>query len=271
MPELPEVETTMRGLEPHITGETIVQTIIRCPKLRWPIDKNLSGILTGQTVLGLSRRGKYLLVKLTNGTLIIHLGMSGRLCVLMQPEEPKKHDHVDLIFSNKYIMRYTDPRRFGAIVYTTDDPLQHPLLASLGVEPLTDAFTAEYLLSRAKSRRMAIKPFIMDSKVVVGVGNIYATEALFLSGIHPTLPACELKQRDAVRLIEVIKKILAVAITQGGTTLKDFMQTDGRPGYFAQQLHVYGRGGLPCTNCGGILQSCFLGQRSTVFCQSCQV
>jgi formamidopyrimidine-DNA glycosylase len=218
----------------------------------------------------MSRRGKYLLVGLHTGTILFHLGMSGRLCLLTEFRPPQRHDHVDIVFTNKQVVRYTDPRRFGAILWTPDCPLQHPLLKNLGIEPLTDGFTCDYLLQRAANRSKAIKPFIMDSTIVVGIGNIYAAESLFLAGIHPAMPAGLLTKIQAQRLIDVIKQVLALAISKGGTTLKDFVTSEGRPGYFAQQLLVYGRAGLPCVTCGELLQSCMLGQRSTVFCAHCQ-
>lgn len=270
MPELPEVETTRRGIEPHIQGNAIERVEVRCPRLRWPIPDDLNQQLAGQTVQHVTRRGKYLLLGLDVGTLMIHLGMSGRLCFLSHAEPPQKHDHVDIIFKNQAILRYTDPRRFGAILLTRDNPEEHVLLKKLGVEPLTEQLTADYLLQRAKNRRVAIKPLIMDSQIVVGVGNIYAAEALFLAGIHPKMPASHLAYDQSVRLVVAIKQVLAEAITQGGTTLKDFLNSDGRPGYFAQKLHVYGRGGLPCVRCKKILESCVLGQRSTVYCAACQ-
>jgi formamidopyrimidine-DNA glycosylase len=269
MPELPEVETILRGITPHIQGAMIDKAIIRTHQLRWPIP-DLSRLITQQTILSVSRRGKYLLVRLNTGTVLIHLGMSGRLCLLTEFKPPQRHDHVDIIFTDKQVLRFTDPRRFGAILWTENCPLRHPLLKNLGVEPLTDDLNADYLLQRTINRRVAIKPLIMDSKMVVGIGNIYAAEALFLAGIHPAMPAGLLTKKQAQRLIEVIKHVLALAITQGGTTLKDFVDSDGRPGYFAQQLLVYGRAGLPCVTCGKTLQSSALGQRSTVYCVHCQ-
>lgn len=269
MPELPEVETVLRGLTPHVQGVTLDKAIIRCHQLRWPIPE-LNSVIAQQPVISLSRRGKYLLIHLANGTLIIHLGMSGRLCLLTEDKLLQKHDHVDILFTNQQRLRYTDPRRFGAILWTAAPPLQHPLLKNLGVEPLTEAFTSEYLHQFATNRRVAIKPFIMDSKIVVGVGNIYAAEALFLAEIHPCMSAGALTLMQAKRLVDAIKHVLASAITQGGTTLKDFVNSEGHPGYFTQRLNVYGRSGLPCVRCENVLQSCTLGQRSTVFCAHCQ-
>lgn len=269
MPELPEVETILSGLAPHIQGATIEKAIIRTHQLRWPIP-DINPFVSLQTIIDMSRRGKYLSVRLKTGTMLFHLGMSGRLCLLTEHKPPQRHDHVDIVFTDKQVLRYTDPRRFGAILWTRDDPLQHPLLKNLGPEPLSDELTDDYLLQRAANRSKAIKPFIMDSKIVVGIGNIYAAESLFLAGIHPAMPAGLLTKIQARRLIDVIKQVLALAITKGGTTLKDFVNSEGRPGYFAQQLLVYGRAGLPCVTCGETLQSIVLGQRSTVFCAHCQ-
>lgn len=270
MPELPEVETIVRGLGPCIIGGLITKAITRCPRLRWPIPQDLDLLLAGQNVLSLARRGKYILLHLSNGTLIVHLGMSGRLCFLNTAEAAKKHDHVDIIFANNSMLRYTDPRRFGAILWTSENIETYPLLSSLGVEPLSDDFTAEYLLRSIANRRMAIKPLIMVGKIVVGVGNIYAAEALFMSGIHPALPANLLNNKQGERLVAMIRQVLEYSITQGGTTLKDFVNSDGLPGYFAHKLNVYGRGGLPCVVCKNKLSTCVLGQRGTVYCDYCQ-
>ena len=270
MPELPEVETTLRGLAPHIQNTRIDSVVIRCQQLRWPIPSNLSLLLENQIVRHISRRAKYLLVQFDTGTLIIHLGMSGRLCFLTAYQPPQRHDHVDIIFENQGILRYTDPRRFGSILWTEEDPSLHPLLKNLGVEPLTDAFTVDYLLKRINNRRVAIKSFIMDSCVVVGVGNIYAAEALFMAKIHPELPVNLMTPAQGGRLVAAIKQILTQAIAKGGTTLKDFVNSEGRPGYFSQELNVYGRAGLPCVICSEPLHTKRLGQRSTVYCARCQ-
>jgi len=269
MPELPEVETVLRGLKPHIEGATIAAVSIRVPQLRWPIPA-LNTLLAQQKIYKISRRGKYLLVCLETGTLLIHLGMSGRLCLLTEYQAPQRHDHVDIIFTNDKILRYTDPRRFGAMLWTAEDPSSHPLLKNLGAEPLTDDWNSDYLLQIANHRRVAIKPFIMDSQRVVGIGNIYAAESLFLAGIHPAMPAGCITKNQASRLISATKEVLMLAIQQGGTTLKDFVNSQGAPGYFSQKLRVYGRAGLPCVRCEKILESSQLGQRSTVFCVHCQ-
>ena len=271
MPELPEVETLLRGLTPHLEGAIVEDVIIRQHQLRWPISPQLKTYLCQQKIIKLVRRGKYLLIQVTDGTLIIHLGMSGSLRILNLNTPPTRHDHLDIIFSTNQLLRYHDPRRFGAVLWTEEEPLNHPLLKSLGVEPLDTKFTGQYLQQKALRRRIAIKPFIMNSNIVTGIGNIYAAEALFLANIHPTKQAGLLTQQQYERLVDSIKHILNTAISQGGTTLKDFVNSEGKPGYFSQKLHVYGRAGLPCMACGSILQSIQLGKRSTVFCEHCQL
>lgn len=270
MPELPEVETIMCGLKPHLEGALIHDVVIRCPKLRWPIPHDLKSNLTAQKIIQLSRRGKYLLMRMTTGTLIIHLGMSGSLHMITRIAPVKPHDHVDVIFSNHMLLRYNDPRRFGAILWTEENPLQHALLKTMGIEPLDADFTGQYLKQRALKRHTPIKSFIMNSKIVVGIGNIYAAEALFLAGIHPLTPTHLLSLQQCDQLVKSIKAILKHAISEGGTTLKDFVNSEGKPGYFSQKLNVYGRVGLPCMVCHSPLQSMTLGQRSTVFCETCQ-
>lgn len=270
MPELPEVETIMHGLKPHIENAIIQDVVVRHHQLRWPIPPALQEHLSQGRIGKLSRRGKYLLMPTDAGTLIIHLGMSGSLRIVTRTTHLNPHDHVDIIFSDNKILRYTDPRRFGALLWTTDDPSNHALLKSLGIEPLDAAFTALYLMKRAHSRRVPIKSFIMNSKIVVGIGNIYAAEALFLAGIHPVTPAGLLTQIQCQKLVNAIKNILQSAIKQGGTTIKDFVNSAGKPGYFAQQLSVYGRTELPCVRCQSPLRQLKLGARSTVFCTHCQ-
>lgn len=271
MPELPEVETIMRGLRPQLENAVVEDVIIRHHQLRWPIPSNLKRHLSHQKIVELSRRGKYLLIQVTTGTLLIHLGMSGSLRLLQQSALPARHDHLDIILSNNTLLRYNDPRRFGAILWTRDDPLFHPLLKSMGTEPLESTFTGLYLHQKALNRRVSIKPFIMDGKIVTGIGNIYAAEALFLAKIHPTTPAGLMTLQDCERLVASIKHILQAAILQGGTTLKDYVNSEGKPGYFSQKLHVYGRANLPCIVCEQPLCSIQLGQRSTVFCRFCQL
>lgn len=269
MPELPEVETTRRGIAPHLKGRTVTELVVRQPQLRWPIPAELHELLPDQPVLSVERRAKYLLIRFEPGTLLLHLGMSGSLRLVAVDQEAGKHDHVDICLDSGMALRLTDPRRFGAVLWQPKGE-QHSLLSSLGPEPLTDAFTAEHLVSCAKGRRTAIKTFIMDNHIVVGVGNIYANEALYAAGIHPKRAAGRISSERLASLVDEIKRVLARAIEQGGTTLKDFVGGDGKPGYFAQQLNVYGRAGEPCMGCGRELTEIRLGQRSTVFCSHCQ-
>ncbi|MEL0614037.1 bifunctional DNA-formamidopyrimidine glycosylase/DNA-(apurinic or apyrimidinic site) lyase [Marinomonas arenicola] len=271
MPELPEVETTLRGIEPLLVEQTVAQIDVRQPKLRWPITPALVTEMQGQVITHLTRRGKYIGIHTAAGTLIIHLGMSGSLYFVEPETAPLFHDHVDFRFAGKGPwLRYTDPRRFGAVLWTKGDWLAHELLAHLGPEPLSEDFHIDYLYEKAKGRKVAIKSFIMDSKVVVGVGNIYANEALFMAGIRPTRMAGNISKARYAVLIECIKTVLAAAIKQGGTTLKDFVGGDGKPGYFKQELMVYGRADQACTACGAVLKEIRQGQRSTVYCPKCQ-
>lgn len=270
MPELPEVETTLRGIKPYLEHHKIIQVTVRHHGLRWPVPLDINKSLQDQVITKIERRGKYLLFKSLKGTLILHLGMSGSLQILTDFLPPKKHDHIDLVFDNHMILRFTDPRRFGACLWTKNDPFQHELLKSLGPEPLSHSFTGVYLFKKAKGRKVAIKNFIMNSQVVVGVGNIYATEALFAAKIHPEMPAGDLTPKQAETLTKNIKKTLQAAIEKGGTTLKDFTQSDGKPGYFKLKLKVYGRGGQLCVRCKIPLTEIRQGQRSTVYCSSCQ-
>lgn len=269
MPELPEVETTRRGISPHIQGQKVEEFVVRNYQLRWPIPSELHDLLPGMVVQSTERRAKYLLIHFESGALILHLGMSGSLRIVERDQQVGKHDHLDLCLSNGKVLRLTDPRRFGACLWQPKGQL-HDLLASLGPEPLSDAFNTELLVDKAKSRRVAVKNFIMDNKVVVGVGNIYANEALFLAGIDPRKPANQLTEVQLCYLVEQIKLVLQKAISQGGTTLKDFVGGDGKPGYFAQQLYVYGRAGQSCRICDEKLQEVKIGQRATVFCPQCQ-
>jgi formamidopyrimidine-DNA glycosylase len=270
VPELPEVETTRRGIEPNIVGQTIERIIIRQPRLRWPIPSRLRQILPGLTIQQITRRGKYLLLHTTTGTLIMHLGMSGSLRIVSTDTAPEKHDHVDIVFANHSILRFRDPRRFGAVLWTTDNPDTHPLLRSLGPEPLSRKFTGDYLFQRSRGRQVSIKAFIMDSKVVVGVGNIYANEALFHAGIRPTRKAGRISKKHYRDLVSAIKTVLKAAIRQGGTTLRDFTNGEGKPGYFLQSLQVYGRAGEPCKKCRGKIKQIRQGQRATYYCPHCQ-
>lgn len=270
MPELPEVETTLNGVNPHILKGKIAKIVIRQARLRWPIPNAVKILLPGQIIRNTRRRGKYMLLETAAGTLILHLGMSGSLRILTTETPPQKHDHVDIIFSNQICLRFRDPRRFGAILWTTKDPLTHPLLADLGPEPLEPGFSGKYLSQRAQNKKVPVKSFIMDSKIVVGVGNIYAAEALFAAGIHPEKAAGKVSPAHYDALVKAIKKILKAAIKQGGTTLKDFVNSDGKKGYFSIQLKAYGRGGLPCIECKTPLTEIRQGQRSTVYCSKCQ-
>lgn len=270
MPELPEVETTLRGIEPLVSGQTIRELVLRADKLRWPLDKSLCRTLPGQTISRLERRAKYLLLHCDRGALIIHLGMTGILRVIPAETTEQKHDHVDLIFTNGQMLRFTDPRKFGIFTYTEENPKQHQCLIHLGPEPLSENFTGAYLFRRARQKKQAIKTFIMDQKTVVGVGNIYANEALFRAGIHPARCAGRVGLKSYVRLVKEIRCILQEAIGAGGTTISDFRQSDGRPGYFDQHLQVYGRADQPCANCGAMIRSSRIGQRSSFYCPRCQ-
>lgn len=269
MPELPEVETTLRGIKPHILGQKVQQIIVRHPRLRWPIPMNLEQTLAGQILQRLHRRGKYLLLQFEAETLILHLGMSGHLCIFKAQEPPKKHDHLDIIFGNGYCLRLNDPRRFGAILLS-DNPKKHPLLSTLGPEPLTEKFNSAYLWQRAQNKKTPLKSFIMDSKIVVGVGNIYATEALFMARIFPKKPAGEVTRAQYQRLVTAIKTVLSKAINHGGTTLRNFLHGEGKPGYFSLELKVYGKDGKPCPRCQAPLECMTIAQRSTVYCPNCQ-
>lgn len=269
MPELPEVETTLRGIEPWLENVTIEQVIVRQPKLRWPVEQAVQQ-LEGQKVRMLSRRAKYILVETDVGTAIWHLGMSGSLRLVDNNEEPGKHDHIDWRMSNGKILRYHDPRRFGALLWQAPDASENQHLDHLGPEPLSDEFDVDYLFQRSRNKSQAIKQFIMDGKVVVGVGNIYANESLFMAGIRPTNAAGKVSKARYEKLVACIKLVLEQAIAQGGTTLKDFVGGDGKPGYFAQELLVYGRGGKACLYCGSVLKEIRQGQRATVYCPKCQ-
>lgn len=270
MPELPEVETTLRGIQPHITQKKITAVKIRTTKLRWPIPRNLSQVLVDQEIQSISRRAKYLLFNLPTGTLIIHLGMSGSLRVTNQHHSAEKHDHFEIQFDDK-LLRFRDPRKFGAVLWTKDDPYTHRLLASLGPEPLDKIlFNADYMYAHSRKRQVSIKEFIMNSKVVVGVGNIYAAEALFESGIHPMRAAGKISKQRYVSLVEAIQRVLTHAIKLGGTTLKDFTREDGKPGYFKNELKIYGRSGEACLICNSTIKTIKIGQRSSAYCPQCQ-
>ena len=270
MPELPEVETTLRGIAPHLTGQQVRDIVIRDPRLRWPIPKELPQLLRGQTIRRLARRAKYLLIAFDRGTLILHLGMSGSLRILTAPTPADRHDHFDLVLQNGTVLRLRDPRRFGAVLWHEGDVAQHPLLAALGPEPLQDGFNAEHLYAATRKRTAAIKQVIMDSHVVVGVGNIYANEALFRAGIRPQLAAGRLGRERCARLAQAIKEVLRAAIKKGGSSLRDYVNSDGKQGYFQQHYFVYGRTGEPCRQCGSAIKQLRQGQRSTFYCPVCQ-
>ena len=325
MPELPEVEITRRGLATHLTGLTVADVVIRNSQLRWPIPKHLPRLLRGKTILSLKRRAKYLLVEFDHGTLILHLGMSGSLRILPANTPPEKHDHFDLILSNGTLLRLRDPRRFGAVLWHSGDVHTHPLLASLGPEPLGDdfdsdfqsaphqflppcrgkgrmgveqrgsqastptltlplplqgggnisanrliGFNARYLYQATRGRSISIKQCIMNNRIVVGVGNIYANEALFRAGIRPQLAAGKLSLPRCAKLVEEIRATLTEAIQLGGSTLRDFVDTSGQPGYFQQHYWAYGRGGEPCRRCGSLIKKIRQGQRSSFYCAACQ-
>jgi formamidopyrimidine-DNA glycosylase len=270
MPELPEVETTRRGLEPHLLGRRIVDVVIRQAGLRHPVPTELPDILPGQTIREVGRRGKYLLLHCDRGWLILHLGMSGSLRLLPAAAPAEKHDHFDLVLDDGRCLRLRDPRRFGAVLWTETDALRHPLLAGLGVEPFADDFSGGYLHQASRGRSAAIKTVLMDGRIVVGVGNIYANEALFRAGVRPTVPAGHLSRARCTRLVEAIRETLRLAIAAGGSTLRDFVDSAGNPGYFQQQYLVYGRAGLPCVRCGAPVLQIRQGQRSTYYCARCQ-
>lgn len=270
MPELPEVETTRRGIVPFVEGQRIVSLRVHDARLRWPVPPELPELMANQRVARISRRGKYLLFHTDTGVMMVHLGMSGSLR-LVTPGTPRKtHDHLEWTLDNDWLLRYHDPRRFGCCLWLRDDPLKHPLLASLGPEPLQAEFDDRHLFRLSRGKTAPVKSFIMDSHVVVGVGNIYANEALFQVGIHPLREAGRISAERYQRLTQDIRDILAHAITRGGTTLRDFVNSQGEPGYFQQELLVYGRAGQPCRQCGKALKEVRLSARSTVFCGHCQ-
>lgn len=269
MPELPEVETTLRGIEPHLLNQRVARIIVRDPRLRWPVPAEVNKA-EGQTFSSLDRRGKYLLLKLQQGGLIIHLGMSGSLRILQHPAHPEKHDHVDVELQNGVCLRFNDPRRFGAFLWVDGEMRSHELLRDLGPEPLSGEFTPDYLYRRSRNRSVAIKNFIMNGHIVVGVGNIYASEALFMAGIHPQRAAGRVSRQRYEGLVAAIRDVLDRAIRRGGTTLRDFVNSDGAPGYFAQELLVYDRADGDCFQCGSIIKQKVIGQRSSYYCPACQ-
>ena len=270
MPELPEVETTRRGVRGALVGHAVTAFDLREPRLRWPVEPALVHELVGQRIHDVRRRAKYLLIDLDRGSLIAHLGMSGSLRVMPAGSPRLLHDHYDLVLDSGQCLRFNDPRRFGSLLWCTGSVDEHPLLAALGPEPLEDGFTAELLAARAKRRKAAVKLFLMDQHVVVGVGNIYASEALFRAGVRPRRAAGRIKPAEWQRIVESIRQVLGEAIRQGGTTLRDYVNADGTPGYFRQQLFVYERAGEPCRRCETPVRHLVQGQRSTYFCPACQ-
>lgn len=270
MPELPEVETTRRGISPYIVNKPIRDIVVRQRQLRWPVSASLGDDLAGRQITQVGRRAKYLIFYLDHGCVILHLGMSGSLRVLDAPTPADRHDHVDIIFHDNTCLRFRDPRRFGSIHWTRTDPLEHSLLRDLGPEPLGEDFTAAYLYAMSHKRTQSVKAFIMDSRTVVGVGNIYANEALFKSGIHPLRKAGNISLKRHGALTGSIKDVLRAALAKGGTTLRDFVGGDGAPGYFKLDLDVYDRAGEPCNTCLTSIRLIRQGQRSTYYCPQCQ-
>lgn len=272
MPELPEVETTRRGILPHLTGRMVTRVVVREHRMRQPVPVDLPGILTGRRLKTVHRRAKYLLFEFeAGGHLLVHLGMSGSLRVLAPGTPTKPHDHIDLEFDDEVCLRLRDPRRFGLMLWVPGDPAAHPLLAHLGPEPWDPAFSADYLWSLSRPRPGAVKNFLMDGSVVVGIGNIYASESLHRAGIHPTRPARRVSLERYGSLVGVVREVLESALDFGGTTLRDFTHDDGKPGYFRNELRVYDRAGQPCLGCGdGTIQQKVIGQRASYFCPRCQ-
>lgn len=270
MPELPEVETTLRGVAPHVVGRRIERLVVYDGRLRWPVPRTLPKLVKGRRIDGLERRSKYLLFRLGNDTLIVHLGMTGSLRVHRESPPRRAHDHVDLVLDDGTVVRYHDPRRFGAILWHPANSPIHALLARLGPEPFDTQFDAAYLYKVTRGRRAAIKSTLMDSRIVVGVGNIYASESLFRAGIRPATPAGRLSKPRLERLVQAVRSVLANAIDRGGTTLRDYVDSNGQPGEFQFATAVYGREGLPCRVCGATIRAVRLGQRSSYYCPRCQ-
>ncbi len=270
MPELPEVESTRRDLVRHLAGRAVAAVVVRDRRLRWPVPADLARRLAGQTIVDIGRRAKYLLIGAGNGTALVHLGMSGSLRLLGAPTEPGLHDHVDLVLDDGRCVRYRDPRRFGCWLWTESDPAQHRLLAHLGPEPLGPEFDGARLHRRLRGRTASIKNMLMDSRIVAGVGNIYANEALFIAGIDPRRAAGRVARRRIDRLVSAVREVLTVAVEAGGTTLRDYARADGTMGEFSSRLNVYGREGEPCRRCAAPIARTTLGQRSTWHCRRCQ-
>ncbi|MGH8529427.1 MAG: bifunctional DNA-formamidopyrimidine glycosylase/DNA-(apurinic or apyrimidinic site) lyase [Nevskiales bacterium] len=270
MPELPEVETTRRGLEPHVLGRRVTQVLVHDWRLRWPVPPTLARELPGRKIESVVRRAKYLLFKCGDRHLLIHLGMSGRLRVVPKSTRPQLHDHLDIVLDSGQMLRLNDPRRFGCALWFKQPPAQHPLLKNLGPEPFAAEFSGDYLYAKSRSRSAAVKNFLMDGRVVVGVGNIYASEALFVAGIRPKRAAGRVTLEQYARLALAVRAVLEEAIRAGGTTLRDYVGVDGGSGYFQLKLKVYDRAGKACVNCNGIVRQQTIGQRSSFFCPRCQ-
>lgn len=270
MPELPEVEITRRGLSPHVIGRKVTGVIVRDRRLRWPVPAALPRALPGARVEALERRAKYLLMRTSQGTVILHLGMSGSLRIATTGTAPEPYDHVEIQLDDGRCLRLRDPRRFGCVLWTTTDPYRHPLLRHLGPEPLAPHLEADALFNRSRGRRVAIKHFLMDSRIVAGLGNIYVNEALFLAGIHPLRPAGRIARARYGPLVDAIQRVLEASLRQGGTTLRDFRNGEDRPGYFQLHLRVYQRAGAPCVSCARPVRRILQGQRSTFYCSHCQ-
>jgi len=273
MPELPEVETTCNGIRPYVEGQHIIEFIIRNGRLRWPVELHLVKTLANTLILSVTRRGKYILLNTPKGVLMIHLGMSGNLRTLPANTECIKHDHIDIVLSNQYVLRLNDPRRFGSVLWhpvEQGNVENHKLLCQLAPEPLSTDFNEDYLYQKICSKSVAIKKLVMNNQIIVGAGNIYANEALFKTGIHPLTLGKTLSKSECQQLVIQIKKILETSIKQGGTTLKDFLKPDGKPGYFEQELNVYGRNEQPCTQCGTDIKKTVISQRASFFCPNCQ-
>ncbi|KTD14594.1 formamidopyrimidine-DNA glycosylase MutM [Legionella gratiana] len=270
MPELPEVETTKEGIKLQLEGHTISWISVHNPRLRIPVPNHLNELCIGKKIIAVTRRAKYILIQLSEGYLLIHLGMSGHLRIAKNKSIPEKHDHITMTLSNNLKLRFYDPRRFGLFLYIDKNPYEHPLLIHLGKEPLSEEFNGHYLFQKGKNKNKPIKSFIMDNEIVVGVGNIYATESLFLAKIHPSTPTKMLSEEAHFNLAMHIKEVLKQAIACGGTTLKDFYTLDGKPGYFSVSLKVYGRKNQPCVQCLHPIESVIIAGRNSTFCPQCQ-
>lgn len=270
MPELPEVETIRRGIAPHVVGRTVERVIVRERRLRWPIPRDFARKVAGRKIAGVDRRGKYLLLDLGGDRVILHLGMTGRLSLVEPGRAVLKHDHFDLELSGKLVLRFNDARRFGAALWWPGSQATHVLLKHMGPEPFDPAFNADYLFKLARGRTAPVKNFLMDGRVVVGAGNIYAVEALFRAGIRPLRPAGRVTRKEYETLVVAVREVLQAAIAAGGTTFRDFLDSDGEPGYFVQKLLVYDRDGEPCRKCATPIRRLVIGQRSSFYCPKCQ-